>query len=704
MKNYKRFLSVVLAGVSALSMTGCGSSMLKDDPTSYPLVPELTANEVIEYYAESLSFDSNITKNLDVDTVIYETQPVDVDSEEFKKIATAVAYTQAVLNRMTYEFNEQTDISINEATFHYLKSLLNDKKLEGGQIRKAEQALGHYFVDVEYDVSSRSVGTFKPQSSLLGLNGAFVYSEYYDKDQIDTAYLSQAADKLNAYYKENRILNKQAKFDRSTGVFSTIINGEGPMLDFTESSLTDSGLNDEWQSIDSTISNPDMGMEGNPDEGTLGDAVTEDVVEQPVQQAPQTGNKAANYVGIRSPKVDITEFNTVVGSSLKTSAYMPKLEVVYDVPASEGVIGGIGIYPAGTGGLTKFGFDRSELKGTITLRFVYKQDLNDPSLLRNINVYPVFYEVTTGFASNNSSVVPEFLMTEFEKLIERSDRAKINNDISALMSGKIFADMGVAVLRGYESQYVNVLRNISTVRRVISRDVDNSAYLVEVETQRQEGPKGADVYGTYRDISYVVIEQNGQEFVITDWLTMTRKMQTEPEINPDSAVAKRLVALNLAGEISDEAKTEVSGLLTELYAACDNRVLHGPKDITVNGQAVTIQRGMYDCFNNDPEMLSSTKLEDINSRIRGQLVKHGTSVKANVDGVVTEWIGGADNQVEFTTEELISYQGRGDGIYQQCYYLVSKMYDTWVIDDIQILEQEEVSGEAFNTYYNRLAK
>lgn len=701
MNNSKRIISCVLAITTIASLSGCSTSVFKDDVASYQLVPQLTANEVIDYYSKAMSFDSIITKNIDVDKTTYETKEV-TDQTKLNQLKSALSKTESVLKQMQYQYTDENNEAVNEETFHYIKAYLNDRKLSNGTIQQINQALGYYFIDVQYDIGARTAGTFTNQASMVGLNGAFIHSEYYNTDSVDNAYMTQAQTKLNAYYADNNILNKKATFNKATGIFSTDPNTSGS-LDFTDSTAVDNQPIDEPTDED-TAPVQKVDEQGNPVVDEDGNPVYEEpVAEQPSEEpTPDSVSATSSVLNSRSPHIDVSEFNTVVGSSTKQTAYMPELTKVYNIPAPEGTFSGIGIYPSGIGGLTKFGFNRGQLAGTVTLRFVYKDDLTNPNKLLNINIYPVFSEITTGFSANNDNIIPEFLMTEFEKLLERADRAIANCDLSALMSGNIYSDMGVAILRGYEDQHVNVLRQISTIRRVLSRDINNSSYLLEVESQRQEGPKGADVYGTYRDKSYVVVEQHGQSFVITDWLTMTRQMQTEPDINPDSAVSKRLVALNLAGEVSEESKKEVTGLLGDLYKASTYRVLNGPKDIETSNGTETIQRGMYDCFDPDPEMLSSTRKEDINSKLRGMLVKHGTSTSAQHYGIVTEWIGGADNQVEFTTEEIITYQGRNDGIYMTCYYLVSKMQDTWVIDDLQIISSEEHSGQNLQSDIDRI--
>lgn len=714
MNNSKRIIAGLLAVISVASLSGCSSSLFKDDVTKYDLVPQLTVNEVKEYYAKSMEFDSVVTKNIDVSKTTYETRDV-TDSTKLSGLKKALGNTENMLQQMSYTFTADNDRALNEEVFHYIKSYLNDRKLSNGTVTQIKEALGYYFVDVQYDLSARTSGTFTNQASMVGLNGAFIHSDYYNTDNVDSAYMNQAVIKLNQYYKENNILSKVAKFDTASGIFTTDPNSSTGSLDFTDTTAVDTPSSDasssdassDASSSDASSSDASsdasstaepvqkIDADGNPVVDADGNAVYEEAETSSVPEVPEEPvADTATVLNTRSPKIDIKEFNTVVGSSTKQIAYLPLLSKIYNVPSSEGTLSGIGIYPSGIGGLAKFGFNRSQLAGTVTLRYVYKNDLTNPDILINKNVYPIFSEVTTGFSANNDSIVPEFLMIEFEKLIDNSDRAMANSDLSALMSGNIYSDMGVAILRGYESNHVNVLRQMSTIRRVLSRDVSNSSYLIEIETLRQEGAKGADVYGTYRDKSYVVVEQKGQSFVITDSIVMTRQMQTEPDITPDSAVTKRLVALNLAGEVTNEEKEAAKSLLNELYLASSNRVLNGPKEVKTKDGNITIERGMYDCFDSDPEMLSSSKKEDINSKLRGMLVKHGTDKSAQLTGVVTEWIGGANNQIEFTTEEIVTYQGRNDGIYMTCYYLISNMNDTWVIDDIQILSSEEHSGQA----------
>ena len=684
MKVKRAILAIMIIGMAF--NTGCNVSFM-NDIHSYPLVPELTTAELRDYYAKSLEFDSIITKNLDVYRTDYELLDVD-DESKINELEDAVNKTIGLLNQMEYVDTQDNRNIVSEETFNYIKAYLNDRKLTNGDIVSIKQALGHYFVDVQFKISSRSVGTFNTAASLLGIHGAFYHDNYSDIDKLDTTYLQSVIGKLNSYYIENNMDGYSASFDPLTGTFE-FTNGDNGTL--SNNTGTTSSTTESTDTTSSGTENTDA---------TNGDTESTDTTSSSVDNTQVNVN---SVLTTREQLLDIDLINNVAGSSTTQTAYMPQLNLVFNIPASEGDIGGIGIYPVGEQGLSKFGFNREQLDGTETLRFVYKQDVNKPDLLINTNIYSVFSEITTGFASNNDSIVPEFLMTEFEKILDRADRAIMNCDITALMSGDIFTDTSIGILRGYEDQYTNVLRQLSTIRRIVSRDVENSSYLVEVETQRQEGPKDGGVYGTYRDRSYVTIEQIGQEFVITDWLRLVRELQTEPDINPDSAVAKRLVA-TLDGVPSEEAKEAAKQLLQELYRADTYRVLRGPKEIPFNNATIIVEKGMYDCFNDDTEMLSADKLEELNSRIRSLLVKHGTNVSATHTGVITEWIGGSNNQIEFTTEEIITYNGMDDGVYLKCYYLLSNMSDKWVIDDIQIIEQEDVSGSELASLVDRISE
>jgi len=274
----------------------------------------------------------------------------------------------------------------------------------------------------------------------------------------------------------------------------------------------------------------------------------------------------------------------------------------------------------------------------------------------------------------------------------------VNNDIVALVAGSdsaglIYEDIGVGILRGDREKSTNINRYMSTIRQVVSRDTSNNSYLLDVETTVIEGPKDVDCYGTYKDRYYVVIQQQNDRFVITDSVRIARTVQNEPPINPDTNIQKKLIALNLAGPVDDTAKDSIRNLLGQLYTAGTNRITTGPKTITIGGNDVTIDKGIVDVFTSDVTVMSTDDKDYLISTMQNQLTKYGADVPSIYSGTVTEWIGGYENQVEFTTEEFIYYPAKNKGFYMQVYYLVSVNHDEWVIDERAVLDDHDVEEE-----------
>ena len=80
--------------------------------------------------------------------------------------------------------------------------MLNDMELTNGNVVDVQEALGHYFVDIEYEVVAGEIGSFKPAVSLLGLHGAFK-QDLNGNDSVNDEYL--AAGQSNKYYRDNGI-------------------------------------------------------------------------------------------------------------------------------------------------------------------------------------------------------------------------------------------------------------------------------------------------------------------------------------------------------------------------------------------------------------------------------------------------------------------------------------------------------------------
>lgn len=699
----------------ASTMTGC-SSVIGTDAKSYPLTAALTQQEVLDYYAKSMAYDTVVSRSAEANINNYEVKEV-TNPEKKKALEKALSATEDLLSADSYVANETNSNYLSASMYNYIRAMLNDKKLTNSRIVAMNQALGYYFLDVEYDISAAPIGTFTDAISLVGMSGSFSRSGVTGEDSVNVGFLQNAQSKLNNYF-TSKIMTAKAVYSGGSSFSMTGLN-KAAAPDYSSGTVTEPSIPgvDGIEAIDAEpqmanapldAAQPNETGDTTPDEtgdSTTGGNETDgigDVTEpnepdttEPVKQ-PEV--KPVIAYTPRTTGIDLDLFTSVVGFG-STKAYIPKLSMVYNTPVGGNGISGVGIYPSGGLGLSIFGFNRNNLTGTCTIRYLYKENLTNPNLLSCANIYVNYYEITSGFSANNDNIIPEFLSEEFEILVERADRAMVNCDINGLANGSIFSDVGMAVLQGYTEEYGNLIRQISTVRRIISRDIENNAYLVEIESYKQEGDEGSDLYPSYKDMIYAVIEQKGSEFVITDWMTMTRQLVNEPDINPDSSTAKRVVSLGLTGSVSDDTKSEVTELINSLYDASSRRILTGP--VTLKDGTV-IEKGMYDCFDSNVEMLPSTRKEELNAKIRELLVKYGTNTSATMRGTVTEWIGGTSNQVEFTTEEVITYQGRTDGVYMTCYYLVSCMEDVWVIDDIQILDQEELSGDGLSAVVARI--
>lgn len=721
----KKWLCLALASVMMLTtLSGCGGRVIITDSTKVGLQPALTKQEVLDYYAVSMNYDTVVTRNTSADVNKYVLSPI-TDQSTVNNLTAALGITTKMLAQPKYAGNDTTRRYLSETMYNYIRALLNDKSLSNGTVVKAEQALGYYFVDVEYDVHAGNIGTFNQSSNLLGINGAFKHSSAFNTDSVDTSFLTAAERILNEYFRNNGItataavagdylnisgntdLLTDGYTDENTGNISDI---EDQYFNDTQPATDMPDTPDELADIkdDTTTDANDADNNGTdaqePNEDGAGDAEnTDDTAQEPAQEPVTPVTPAAPVVkklNTRRPQINISKFNSIVGSG-HNSSYIPELSKVYSYPAENGEIQGIGLYPCGGLGLTLFGFDRSQISGKITIRYLYKENLVNPDILTCENIYVTEMRLDDPFADYTVSIIPDFLTTDFEELIDRADRLMVNNDTTGLMSCNVFNDIGMAVLRGYEENNGSLLRQISTLRRVISRDISTNSYLVEIETFRREGDETADRYAAYKDKVYAVIQQEGSQFVISDWMIVDRTLVTEPDIDPDAATAKRIVALGLTGTVSDSARESATTLVNALYKASSDRVLNGPYT-DANGNE--IERGMYDCFNSNNTMLSSSKREEINSHLRSILVKHGTKTNAQMTGKITEFIGGTNKQVEFTTEELVTYSGRNEATYMTCYYLISCIEDVWVIDDLQILTMDDVSGEGLQSIQSRLAQ
>lgn len=745
---------VVLILVVTMMVSGCGSTTVVDNVDTVGFVDKQT---LIDYYATGLKYDAVVTRGSDDDKHEAKYEEYDVTGDKMDKILELKNRAEVALGSM--EYTDEIKEDVPEDVFYYIKGYANDLKLDKAPDEDVVTgALGYYFVDSVYITSERTPGTFKGIASLVGVNGAFyedevtgniykndafiksalsVANRYFIRNGInknlsysdDTSFkINDGAPNINSYYAIGTFSNNEDTFDEddmtpeyADGSVSDDNSVENESNGYTEDNSTDENNTDEDNEVginteeNNTEESNDEISEDNGDSMTnedsedndsadIGDNTNVDEVDDGINIIDPTGNDYSS-TSDRKVKFDVMYLNSIVGSSASNGSLMPNIDTVYNIPQAEGTIGGIGIYPCGSIGMTKFNCNISDLSGRMTLRYVFRDKNDGSGDLELFSIYPKDMDnEIPEFNTNGDVLIPEYLEQELENIIERADRTIVNYDLPGMISDSVFDDLGFGILRGYINKGVNILKHMSTIRQVVSRSMENNAYVLEVESTVIEGTKSSDTYGTFRDRSYVVVEQDGSRFKITDWVRISRDTVREPDIDVDNSAIKRLVALNLSGEVSDETKEHATELLNMLYKASTDRRLNGPYDIDrEDGSTETVERGMYDCFNNDVNLLSTEEKEKINSHLRGYLTAYGADVSSKYCGRVDEWIGGSENQVEFTTEEIILYGDGSTAKYMRTYYLMSCINDIWYIDEMNVIDSEDlVDASEIESIYSRV--
>lgn len=699
----KRLASLIVC--TAVVLTGCSNKYEKEVKNT-PLEAQMSIQEAVDYYAST--FDYDVVTGSKEENKKYEFHVIEGDLKD--KLTNLTLAVNEELSYKSYdELSEYEDNNtiISESLFDYMKGYLNSYVLDSNATVEAiTGAVGYYYVDVKYPYTYRnSYGNIKSNIELVGIHGA-LYRDAYGNDAIDNEFMVAAISSLKDAGYDN------IGYDRNNGRLMVANRITSDNLNEIPKEVETEPVTEEDSS--EVESESEGTVEGN--EESLADTtesserVSEEestTVEETTRASVYVGDIGDDYIvaddnGVRRLPFDLREFNDIVGFSSTTMDYMPKTEFVYEFPKNEGYVSGVGMFPTGKLGLNKFGLDTNSVSGTIEIRYVFKDTIDGSGELSLSNMYVISDTANVEFSNTSASTVPSFLETEIDKLVERADRANVDFILSSLLDGTIYSDLGVGLLRGYEYNCSNVLRNMSTVRNILSREVNSNDYLVEIETTRIEGAKSADVYGQYRDKYYLYIEQVGDKFYINDMIRFSREIVDEPQLVLDSAETKRVVSLGLSGEVSDDTKGSVNELLTELYTAGTARLMYGPKEVTLNGEKVTLDKGMYDCFTTNSELLSDTDREYMNAAIRTVLVKMGTNVGSTYKGNVTMWMGGTADQVEVETEELVEYAGMNKGTYMRVYYLVSCINERWTIDERIVIEEVDVEGDELNNIKSRI--
>ena len=379
----------------------------------------------------------------------------------------------------------------------------------------------------------------------------------------------------------------------------------------------------------------------------------------------------SNYAGIRYPSINTTDYNKVNGSIVTNLPATPSVTQVYNVPNNG--LGGYCLYPEGAYSLKEFGFDRGSLNGEVTLRYIFEKQVGSNDVVGLKNLYIMDLKSDVKIEEDEGIKVAEFVETEADKLVERYDRVVINGDASGLMNGLVVEDMGLAARTLLLGKNVNRQKHSRTVDIVNSKD---TYYLLKFETLIQEGLKGDTNLGTHTLDGYMVMQQIEDRFALTDYLVTGITLTDEPNLDTDSDIQKRLVSLGLKNEVTEKVQGEVKEALSNLYKSGTERNL----------------KGLKSAFNSNTELLSSVDRNYMVTKLQDYLTVYGGKVESVYSGVVSEWLGGTDEQVELVVTELVDYQSRSTGIVTEVYYLMSKYKGVWVIDEKDILASKNISS------------
>lgn len=683
---------VVTTALSSLLVTGCGSY----DYSKIPYEPYLTRQEAVDYYSNQMSYDSIVKRSA-----------VKNNKIEWNKVPDNIAdklwaETSKVIT--THQLNQGYEGEMSRYVHDYLKLTLDSLVLEepdGGFTYTEAENRGYYFVTVDFKTKLNRTGSLKGEANYIGVNGAIIDKTVDGTNEVpvlNTGYMASALAKMNEYREKNRLepypeygtafTNNNVdelidkSMDSSDAEGNKVIaeaSTEAPAEESTEQALDENGNPVETQATE----NSDLDTSNNSNSSYEYSDNNEEAI----------NNSYAN--NIRQLLYNVKDFNNIVGSSNEQMAAVPYIDMVYEPVEPVGSLSGYGVFAEGAYGLRDFGYKRADYgTGSIKITFVFKQNAQKRDKFDYSYCYINEYKTNISLPDKNI-VQSSYIDGMLDVAIERADRAIIDKDAPALMGKDIFepSDLGLKELE---------LRNASNVlsfmtKRVKTLDRKDKEYLVELERTSESSPRGLGNTAKYKDKYYAVIRQDGVDFKINDIVWVSRTLERIPEPDGDDSITRRLTSLNLAGEVTDQSKSEITEMMNKLTAGINNRV--ADDKTTDDGSPVY---GIYSRFDDDKALLSTEKGEYLKSKLLTRMNKFGSNKNVNVALKFTEWLGGYNDQVEFETEELYTYDGTDKGVYVKNYYLVSHYGKDWVIDDIVPIEEKDVTGEELAQYKSLL--
>ena len=693
-------MCVTLAMLMALStLSGCSqTSEDLEAVQSLSRQPYRSLQRVLDTNAEGMKYSSFSQRTAVED---YQANYNKVSAEKQTK------YIE-FLSQILAEHNKNTDYNVDlvsQENHDYWKNLTDDMILENPRALQIKEYSGYYFLTAEFTTRPNKLGSFLATANYLGLDNCFKHDENA-YPVLNDIWIAQAFPELN---KEREALGKEP--------YRLFINSDSSMV-YTQEKETEAPVE---ESIPEEIEPVEDGEVVDGAEDVVEDITTEETVvaetEPSIEDNSQEVYVAENQAlgdsdiyneNLRKLEYDVIEYEEVFGSSQDGVSFMPYLSQVYQSVAPQGALTGDGCYNEGISGLREFNFNRDELvpytyasadgsttvdvSGVMTVTFIFKQNELDKDKVDYVFAYLEDYQsmnpfLTEGYgATNNYLAVPNFVDEQIRIKVEELDRLINNGDINGLMRMDVIEDAGLAIKLAQYRNTTDIVNYTTDVKGVLARK--GNVFLVEVERTIAETPKNTGYVSQYKEKAYLVVRQKDLNFYINDIYTASRELTKQPQIEEISQTYRQLVSLNLSDtEIQNSIEEIKSTVLNDWIFYCNQKIL---------GEDGIENYGMYEMFNDNRSVLSETDLEYINSKMQGLLFAQGYNYPGTLKIKPIEWIGGTEDQVEFTTEELITYGDSGIATKLTCYYLVSHFGNRWVIDDIQVIdEQLNISGQDY---------
>lgn len=693
-------MCVTLAMLMALStLSGCSqTSEDLEAVQSLSRQPYRSLQRVLDTNAEGMKYSSFSQRTAVED---YQANYNKVSAEKQTK------YIE-FLSQILAEHNKNTDYNVDlvsQENHDYWKNLTDDMILENPRALQIKEYSGYYFLTAEFTTRPNKLGSFLATANYLGLDNCFKHDENA-YPVLNDIWIAQAFPELN---KEREALGKEP--------YRLFINSDSSMV-YTQEKETEAPVE---ESIPEEIEPVEDGEVVDGAEDVVEDITTEETVvaetESSIEDNSQEVYVAENQAlgdsdiyneNLRKLEYDVIEYEEVFGSSQDGVSFMPYLSQVYQSVAPQGALTGDGCYNEGISGLREFNFNRDELvpytyasadgsttvdvSGVMTVTFIFKQNELDKDKVDYVFAYLEDYQsmnpfLTEGYgATNNYLAVPNFVDEQIRIKVEELDRLINNGDINGLMRMDVIEDAGLAIKLAQYRNTTDIVNYTTDVKGVLARK--GNVFLVEVERTIAETPKNTGYVSQYKEKAYLVVRQKDLNFYINDIYTASRELTKQPQIEEISQTYRQLVSLNLSDtEIQNSIEEIKSTVLNDWIFYCNQKIL---------GEDGIENYGMYEMFNDNRSVLSETDLEYINSKMQGLLFAQGYNYPGTLKIKPIEWIGGTEDQVEFTTEELITYGDSGIATKLTCYYLVSHFGNRWVIDDIQVIdEQLNISGQDY---------